>query len=51
MKELMDDTQLKNGWVRFQNTFEYAKDIEFKETVLSIEKALNEIFRVYVKKS
>jgi len=42
---LAEDKQLQIGWSKFQKTYEYAQDIDFRDTILAIENAFHEIFK------
>ena len=45
---ISDDSRLKSLWNSYKNNYEYAKDIEFEDTIKAI-KAINKISRNYVK--
>lgn len=40
---ISDDLRLKSLWNSYQNSYEYAKDIEFEDTINAI-KVINEVF-------
>lgn len=41
LEMISTDKSLQLNWLRFQNTYEYAKGINFMDTILTIEKLLN----------
>ena len=45
---ISDDSRLKSLWNSYQNNYEYAKDIEFEDTINAI-KTISQISRNYVK--
>lgn len=43
LKELIDDKQLQSNWDKFRKSYDYAKDIVFKDIINVIENTLKEI--------
>lgn len=48
INDIKEDIVLQEEWNKFQNTYEYARDIEFIETILIIEKTLNKLIKVQI---
>lgn len=45
LQDISQESIIQTSWIKFQNTYGYAKDIDFNDTVSSIKGTFDKIFR------